>query len=188
QALENLTEHGTELGQNRDLYAATKRLRDAPEFDRLTRAQKTLIDDSLRGFRLSGVALEEPARSRFKDIQNQLSKLETEFEEAVLDATDAWTRPVSDAELVGLPDSARTILAQAAQEKQQDGFLATLKGPAVQAILTFADDRALRETIYSAYNTRASDQGAGDHSHDNGARIGELLALRHEAAQLLGFD
>ena len=187
-ALEKITEHGTELGQNRALYAAVKRLREAPEFERLARAQKTLIDDSLRGFRFSGVALEEPARSRFKDIQNQLSKLENEFEEAVLDATDAWTRPVSQSELAGLPDSARTMLAQAAQEKQHDGFLATLKGPVVQAILTFADDRTLRETIYTAYNTRASDQGPGDHAHDNSARIGEILALRHEAARLIGFE
>ena len=187
QALEKLTEHSTELGQNRELFAAVQRVRAAPAFEHLSLAQRTLIDDSLRGFRLSGVALEEPARSRFKDIQNQLSKLETEFEEAVLDATDAWTRPVNDGELAGLPDSARTILAQAAREKQQDGFLATLKGPAVQAILTFADDRALRETIYTAYNTRASDQGPGDHGHDNSARIGQILALRHEAAQLLGY-
>jgi len=187
RALEKLTEHGTELGQNRELYAATERVRAAPEFARLSRAQQTLVEDSLRDFRLSGVALEEPARTRFKQIQNQISKLETEFEEAVLDATDAWTRPVTEAELAGLPDSARTILAQAAQEKQQPGFLATLKGPAVQAVLTFADDRALRETVYTAYNTRASDQGPGDHSHDNSARIGEILALRHEAAQLLGY-
>jgi oligopeptidase A len=187
RALEKLTEHGTELGQNRELYAATERVRAAPEFARLSRAQQTLVDDSLRDFRLSGVALEEPARTRFKQIQNQISKLETEFEEAVLDATDAWTRPVTEAELAGLPDSARTILAQAAQEKQQSGYLATLQGPAVQAVLTFADDRSLRETVYTAYNTRASDQGPGDHSHDNSARIGEILALRHEAAQLLGY-
>src|SRR6185369_10252610 len=72
------------------------------------------------------------------------------------------TRPVSEAELAGLPDSARAILAQAAQEKQQPGWLATLKGPAVQAVLTFADNRALRETVYAAYNTRASEQGPGD--------------------------
>ena len=187
QALEKLTEHGTELGQNRDLYAATERVRAAPDFAALTRAQRTLVDDSLRGFRLSGVALAEPARSRFKDIQNQLSKLETEFEEAVLDATDAWTRPVSEAELAGLPDSARAILAQAAQEKQLPGFLATLKGPSVQAILTFADDRALRAAVYAAYHTRASDQGPGDHTHDNSARIGQILALRHESALLLGY-
>ena len=186
-AMEKLTEHGTELGQNRDLYAAVKQLHDAPAFASLDRPRRTLVEDSLRGFRLSGVALEEPARSRFKEIQNQLSKLETEFEEAVLDATDAWTRPLRDDELAGLPDSARGMLRAMAQEKGVDGHLATLKGPVVQAILTFADDRALREELYTAYNTRASDQGPQAGTHDNSARIERIMALRHEAAQLLGF-
>jgi oligopeptidase A len=188
QALEKLTEHGTELGQNRALYEAVKALREAPGFDAMDLARRTVVEDSLRGFRLSGVALEEPARSRFKDIQNQLSKVETEFEEAVLDATDAWTRPVAEDELAGLPDSARAMLRTMAQEKNLEGHLATLKGPVVQAILTFADNRALREQLYTAYNTRASDQGPQAGTHDNSARIETILALRHEAANLLGFD
>ena len=187
-ALEKLTEHGTELGQNRELYEAVKALHESPAFATLDRARRTVVEDSLRGFRLSGVALEEPARSRFKAIQNELSKVETEFEEAVLDATDAWTRPVSDDELVGLPGSARTMLRAMAQEKAvEEGHLATLKGPVVQAILTFADTRALREQLYTAYNTRASDQGPQAGQFDNSQRLERILALRHEAAQLLGF-
>jgi oligopeptidase A len=186
-ALEKITAHSTELGQNRGLYLATEAVQAAPAFAALDRAQRTLVEDSLRDFRLSGVALEEPARSRFREIQNRLSRIETEFEEAVLDATDAWTRPVTAAELAGLPDSARTMLAHAAKEKEQPGHLATLKGPVVQAILTFADDRALRELVYAAYNTRASDQGPQAGQFDNSARIGEILSLRHETAQLLGF-
>ncbi|MCX7034060.1 MAG: M3 family metallopeptidase [Arenimonas sp.] len=188
EALEKLTEHGTELGQNRALYEAVKAVREAPGFDAMDLARRTVVEDSLRGFRLSGVALEEPARSRFKDIQNQLSKVETEFEEAVLDATDAWTRPVADDELAGIPESARAMLRTMAQEKKLEGHLATLKGPVVQAILTFADNRALREQLYTAYNTRASDQGPQAGTHDNSARIETILALRHEAANLLGFD
>lgn len=187
-ALEKLTEHGTELGQNRALYEAVKAVREAPGFDAMDLARRTVVEDSLRGFRLSGVALEEPARSRFKDIQNQLSKVETEFEEAVLDATDAWTRLVADDELAGLPESARAMLRTMAAEKKIDGHLATLKGPVVQAILTFADNRALREQLYAAYNTRASDQGPQAGQHDNSARIETILALRHEAAGLLGFE
>lgn len=187
EALEKLTEHGTELGQNRGLYAAVKALHDAPEFASLDRARRALVEDSLRGFELSGVALEEPARSRFKAIQNELSKLETEFEEAVLDATDAWSRPVSEEEMAGLPESARGLLRAMAQEKGAEGYLATLKGPVVQAVLTFADTRALREELYTAYNTRASEQGPHAGRHDNSERIGRILALRHEAAQLLGF-
>jgi len=186
-ALERITEHHSQLGQDRALFEAMQTLRDSEEFPALDRARQTLIEDRLRDFRLAGVALPEPARSRFREIQNQLSKLETEFEEAVLDATDAWTRPVTAAELAGLPDSARAMLAHAAAEKQHEGWLATLKGPVVQALLSFADNRALRESVYAAYNTRASDQGPHAHSYDNSARIGQILALRHEAAQLLGF-
>ena len=187
-ALEMITEHGSVLGQNRGLYEAVRSVRDGDGFAALDRAQQTLVEDSVRDFELSGVALDEPARSRFRDIQNELSRVETEFEEAVLDATDAWTRPVTQDELAGLPDSARALLAHAANSRQLEGWLATLKGPVVQAILTFADDRELRKTIYSAYNTRASDQGPDAHRFDNSERIGRILALRHEAARLLGFD
>jgi oligopeptidase A len=186
QADELITEFSTELGQNRALYVAMQRVRDDASFAALTAAERTLVDDSLRGFRMSGVALEEPARSRFKAVQTELSKLDTAFEEAVLDATDAWSRPVSEAELAGLPPSARELLAGQAKAKGKDGFLATLKGPAVQAVLTYADDRALRQEVYTAYNTRASDQGPSAGTFDNGPRIAQILALRHEAAQLLG--
>ena len=170
-ALEKITEHGSALGQNRGLFEAVRAVHASQGFQALDRAQQTLIEDSLRNFRLSGVALEEPARTRFREIQNQLSKVQTGFEEAVLDATDAWTRPVSEAELAGLPPSARAMLAQAAASRQQDGFLATLKGPVVQAILTFADDRAAARDLYAAYNTRASDQGPMARRFDNSERI-----------------
>ena len=186
-ALEKITAFGTELGQNRALYEAVRAVREGPGFATLDRARQTLVEDSLRDFRLSGVALEEPARTRFRDIQNEMSKVETEFEEAVLDATDAWTRPLSEAELAGLPDTARGMLAQAASSRGQAGWVATLKGPVVQAILTHADDRTLRAEIYQAYNTRASYQGPNAGKHDNSARIDRILALRHEAAALLGF-
>ncbi len=186
-AQEKLTDHATELGQNRALFEAVQAIRDAAEFASLDRAQRALVDDSLRGFRLSGVALEEPARSRFKDIQNELSRLETSFEEAVLDATDAWTRVVADEELAGLPASALSMMRAAATEKNCEGQLATLKGPVVQAILTFAEHRPLREDVYRASQTRASDQGPQAGQFDNAARIEQIMRLRHESAQLLGF-
>ncbi len=186
-ALEKLTEHSTELGQNRALFEAVQAIADSRDFSQLDRPRRSLVEDSLRGFRLSGVALEGEARERFKTIQNELSRITTEFEEAVLDATDAWTRALKESELAGLPESARAMLAGAASEKGQEGWLATLKGPVVQAILTYADDRALREDVYTAYQTRASDQGPHAGQHDNTLRIGEILALRHESAQLLGY-
>ncbi|PKM07654.1 MAG: oligopeptidase A [Gammaproteobacteria bacterium HGW-Gammaproteobacteria-4] len=187
QALEKITRFHTELGQNRALYEAVQALHDAPAFQSLDRARQTLVQDALRDFRLSGVALEEPARSRFAQIQNQLSRLETAFEEAVLDATDSWHKPLAANELAGLPDSVLDMLAQAAAEHELPGHAATLKGPVVQAILTYADDRALRAEVYRAYNTRASDQGPSAGQYDNSENIAQILALRHEAAQLLDF-
>ncbi len=186
-AQDKLTEHATELGQNRALYEAVQALRDDPAFAALDRARQTLVNDSLRGFRLSGVSLPPAERARFKAIQTQLSALETAFEEAVLDATDAWARPLSDDELSGLPESARAMFRATAQARGKDGHIATLKGPSVQAILAFADDRALRAQVYTAYNTRASDQGPDGGRFDNSGRIEQILALRHEAAQLLGY-
>jgi oligopeptidase A len=182
-----LTDFHTDLGQHRGLFEAVRAVADAPGFAQLDRARKTLVRDSLRGFVLSGVALEGAARERFKAIQAELAQLGTGFEEAVLDATDAWTLELRGDQLAGLPDSALALLRGMAQDKGVEGHLATLKGPVVQALLTYADDRALRETVYTAYNTRASEQGPQAGQFDNSGRIAQILALRHEAAQLLGF-
>ena len=187
-AQEKIVEHASELGQNRALYAAVDAVAGRADNAALPRAARTLIEHELRDFRLSGVALEEPARSRFREIASELAKLATEFEEAVLDATDAWSEPVTnEAALAGVPESGRAVLRAYAEERSQDGWLVTLKQPSVQAVLTYADDRELRERVYRAYQTRASDQGPNAGEFDNSARIERILALRHEAAQLLGF-
>jgi oligopeptidase A len=187
-ALEKITEHSTELGQNRGLYAAVKSVADATDFPALPRPARTLVEHALRDFRLSGVALEEPARSRFREIANTLARLSNEFENAILDATEAWSESVADeSTLAGLGETDRALLREYAREAGQDGWLVTLKQPSVQAVLTFADDRGLRERLYAAYQTRASDQGPNAGQFDNSARIEEIMALRHEAAQLLGF-
>lgn len=174
------------LGQNRELYEAVRAAgRDLAAPGAAARA---LVEHTLRDFRLAGVALEEPARSRFRQISTRLSELGTEFANAVLDATDAWQRPITDAaELAGLPESARDTLAAYARAHEREGWLVTLQAPAVQAVLQHADDRALRAEVYRAWQTRASDQGPDAGRFDNSARIREILALRHEAAQLLGF-
>lgn len=187
-AEELLTDYSIEVGQNRELYAAVQAVADAPGFNQLSRAQRALVEHALRDFKLSGVALEEPARSRFRDIGVELSKLSTEFSNAVLDATDAWQQHVTDErDLAGIPESGRAVLRQYAKEKNLDGYLVTLKQPSVQAVLTYADNRSLRERVYWAYQTRASDQGPDAGKYDNSARIEQIMALRHEAAQLLGF-
>jgi len=187
-AEEKLTDHAIELGQNRDLYAVVQALADAPTFAQLPRAERALVEHALRDFKLSGVALEEPARSRFREIGVELSKLSTEFSNAVLDATDAWHEHITDErDLAGIPESGRAVLQQYAKEQELDGYLITLKQPSVQAVLTYADNRGLRERVYWAYQTRASDQGPNAGKYDNSARIDRIMALRHEAAQLLGF-
>ena len=187
-AEEKLTEHSIEVGQNRELYAAVQAVADAPDFAKLTRSQRALVEHALRDFKLSGVALEEPARSRFREIGVELSKLSTEFSNAVLDATDAWHQHVTDErDLAGIPESGRAVLRQYAKEQGLEGYLVTLKQPSVQAVMTYADSRVLREGVYWAYQTRASDQGPHAGKYDNTARIEQIMALRHEAAQLLGF-
>ncbi|HEX7112152.1 MAG TPA: M3 family metallopeptidase, partial [Mizugakiibacter sp.] len=187
-ALEAITDFGTEVGQNRALYAAVQAVADRGDFAALPRAARTLVEHALRDFRLAGVALEEPARSRFKAIANELARLSTEFSNAVLDATDAWHEHVTDErDLAGIPPSGRAVLRQYARERDLEGFLVTLKQPSVQAVLTYADNRALRERVYWAYQTRASDQGPHAGKFDNSERIEKILALRHEAAQLIGY-
>ena len=187
-AEEALTEHAIELGQNRALYAAVQALADAPDFAALPRPERSLVEHALHDFKLSGVALEEPARSRYREIGVELSKLSTEFSNAVLDASEAWHEHITDErDLAGIPESGRAVLRQYAEDQELDGYLVTLKQPSVQAVLSYADNRALRERVYWAYQTRASDQGPQAGKFDNSARIEQIMALRHEAARLLGF-
>jgi len=188
EAEEKITDFASALGQNRDLYAAVQTVADAPEFAQRARPERALVEHALRDFRLSGVALEEPARTRFREIANELAKLTTAFSNAVLDATDAWYERIEDArDLAGIPESGRAVLHEYARERDLEGWLVTLKQPSVQAVLTYADNRSLRERVYWAYQTRASDQGPNAGKFDNSERMQKILALRHEAAQLLGF-
>ncbi|MCE7797766.1 M3 family metallopeptidase [Sphingobium sufflavum] len=182
-----MTAYLMEAGQNSAHYAALGRVAARPDFRTLPVAQQRAVDLALRGFRLAGVALEGEARQRFLEIGMELSELSTSFANAVMDATEAWTEHVTDERaLAGVPDSDRAILASYAKEKGLDGWLITLRQPSVQAILLHASDRALRERVYRANATRASEQ-AEDKNFDNSARIEKIMALRHEAAQILGF-
>src|SRR6185437_12141499 len=188
QAEEKITDFASALGQNRGLYAKVQAVADAPGFAQRSRHECALVEHALRDFRLSGVALEEPARTRFREIANELSKLTTAFSNAVLDATDGWQEHIEDErDLAGIPESGRSVLREYARARDLGGWLVTLKQPAVQAVLTYADKRSLRERVYWAYQTRASDQGPDAGKFDNSERMEKILALRHEAAQLLGF-
>ena len=186
--LPKLSEYSTEIGQNEKLYRAWQALAESPAFADLDAGQQKLVRDSLRDFRLSGVALSAEAKTRFKEIAQQLAGLQAKFEENLLDATQAWTKNIADEQLLaGLPASALAQAQQQAQRKRLDGWLLTLDFPSYHAVITHADNRALREEIYTAFSTRASDQGPHAGRWDNSAHMEDILRLRHEAAQLLGF-
>ena len=187
--LPKLSEYGTEMGQNVELYKAYQAIKDSAEFKKLDEAQKKIINNALRDFHLSGIDLPEEKKKRFRDIKQQLSKLTSKYEENVLDATQAWSKHITEKkQLAGLPDSALAMAKQAAEAKELDGWLFTLNFPSYYAVITYADDRALREEIYQAYSTRASDQGPNAGKWDNSDIMNNILGLRHELALLLGYQ
>jgi oligopeptidase A len=181
-----LTAYHTEFAQNDRLCAAYQRVADT-EYARLAPAQRRLLDNALRDFRLAGVALEPERKQRFKELMERLATAQAKFDENVLDATNAWSRAVTDAaELAGLPVAVLARARAEADKNGQDGWLFTLDAPNYQAVLTHAEHRQLRQDFYTAWVTRASEQGSPQ--WDNSALMEEILALRHEAAQLAGFD
>jgi oligopeptidase A len=186
--LPKLSEYWTELGQNRELFQVYEALASGPEAAGFDVAQKTILEHALRDFRLSGIDLPADQQERYGEIQMKLSELGSRFSNQLLDATQAWTKEVHDeAALAGLTDSAKAQMKQAAEAKGLGGWLITLEFPSYYAVMTYADDRALREEVYTAYSTRASDQGPNAGQHDNGPVMAEILVLRQELARLLGF-
>jgi len=144
---------------------------------------------ALLSFELSGVALEGEAARAFADNQIELGRLSTEFSNAVLDATQGWTLTITDAaRLAGLPEADLAGMRAAAAQAGKEGWLVSLHAPCVIAVLSHAQDRALREAVYTAWNTRASDQGPDAGRFDNTARIAEILQRRGAGALALGYD
>jgi oligopeptidase A len=187
--LPKLSAYHTELGQNEALFNAYSALKDSVEFSRLDAAQQKCIEDSLKGFHLSGIDLPEDKKNRFKEIQQELSQLQSRYEENLLDATNAWYLQLENKEaLSGLPDSALEMAKEAAKQRDMEAWVVTLEFPSYYSVVTYAEDRALREEIYRAYVTRASDQGPDAGKWDNSEIMLQILELRHEAARLLGFD
>ncbi|WP_447744143.1 oligopeptidase A [Pseudomonas nicosulfuronedens] len=183
-----LSAYWTELGQNPELFKAYEALASGPESKGYDIAQKTILEHALRDFRLSGIDLPAEQQQRYAEIQTRLSELGSRFSNQLLDATQAWTKHVTDeAALAGLTDSAKAQMQQAAQAKELDGWLISLEFPSYYAVMTYAEDRALREEVYAAYCTRASDQGPNAGQNDNGPVMQEILDLRQELSHLLGF-
>jgi len=186
--LPKLSEYSTWFNQNPDLFKAYQALANNVEA-KLNPAQKKMLDNALRDFRLSGVDLPEAEKQRFAQIKQQLSELGNQFSNNVLDATQAWTKLITDEnQLAGLPSSAKESAAAAAKDKEQQGWLFTLDFPSFQPVMTYADNRKLRQEVYTAFVTRASDQGPNAGKWDNAPIMEKILALKQEAASLLGFE
>ncbi len=184
--LPEVTRYYSELGQNLAMFAKVQALAGSPEYASLNQAQQRIIDNDLRDFRLSGAALPESDKPRFKAIQEELAELETKFSENLLDATNAFSEHVTTkAEIKGIPeDECRTARATA-EKDGLPGWKFTLRAPSYQPLMQYADNRELRARMYRAYATRASELGRPE--WDNTVLIDSILALRAEEAQLLGY-
>lgn len=186
--LPKLSEYATELGQNESLYRAYQSLASGAEHDKLDDAQRKVVANALRDFRLSGVALEREAKVRYKEIMQELASLQAKFEENLLDATNAWIKQIDDAAaLEGLPATALDLAKQNAERRGLDGYVLTLEFPSYLPVMTYCSNRELRREMYEAYVTRASDAGPHAARWDNTPVMERILALRHEAARLLGY-
>jgi oligopeptidase A len=188
QCVPLLTAYSSELGQNAALYAGYAHV-FKHEGDRLDSSQRKLLENALRDFRLAGVDLPAERRDRYREVVQRLAQLATKFSENVLDAARAYTRSVTDgSELEGLPESFVDRAAADAREAGQAGWLFKLDQPTYMTIMANAANAQLRRDIYEAWVTRASEMGPSAGQFDNNPIIAEILPLRHELAQLLGFN
>lgn len=184
-----LSEYGTWVGQHEGLFKLYQTLSESDEFANLDMAQQKMITNTLRDFTLSGIALDAQKKTEYGKIQARLSELSSTFSNQVLDATMAFKKHITDEKmLAGLPDSAKAAAAQLASQNDLAGWLFTLDIPSYLPIMSYADNRELREEMYRAFVTRASETGPYGGEFDNTAIIEETLSLRTKIANLLGFE
>ena len=184
-----LAEYGTWVGQHQGLYEAYLQLKNSPEFANYSQAQKKAIENSLRDFKLSGISLPAEKQKRYGEIVARLSELTSQFSNNVLDATMGWEKIVEDeSQLKGLPESALQAAKQSAESKGLSGYRFTLEFPSYIPVMTYCENRELREEMYHAFATRASDQGPNAGKWDNSALMQEILSLRVDLAKLLDFN
>jgi oligopeptidase A len=186
--LPKLSEYSTEMRQNAALFAAYEQIVHSPEHESLGLAERKVLANAIRDFKLAGVHLPPDRQARYAEIGKRLSQLTSTFSNNVLDATMAWSKLIVDVgELKGLPESALALARQTAEERGESGYLVTLDFPSYSPVLTYCENETLRQEMYEAYVTRASDQGPFAGKFDNGPVMLEILALRKEQAELLGF-
>lgn len=186
--LGKLSEYSTWLGQHEGLFRAWQALKEGPAWEALDEGQRRTVDNTLRDFRLAGVDLPAEKKQRYGEIKARLSELGNTFSNQLLDATQAWHLDLADeSRLAGLPESALAALRANAEAKGVAGYRITLDFPSFFPVMSYADDRELRREVYTAFVTRASDQGPHAGEYDNAPIMEETLALRRELAELLGF-
>jgi oligopeptidase A len=187
--LERLTDHENWRQQHPGIFQAYLELSKSPDFAALSSVQRRIVELELRDFHLAGVDLPEKEQETYRELVMRLSKLSSKFSENLIDATQGWTLPLDDeSRLAGLPEAELNLLRGNAAQHGETGWLVDLTGPSFNAIMTHAEDRELRCELYTAYVTRASDQGPMAGEWDNMPLIEEILSLRYRLAQLLGFD
>ncbi len=184
--LPKVTQYWTELGQDSALFAKFKALRGSPAYDALSAERRRVADNWLRDFHLGGADLPDAQKLRYAAIHDELARLSARFSENLLDATNAFTLLVADrARLAGLPDDALGAAREAAQKDDKEGWKFTLHMPSLLPVLQYSEDRSLRETLYRANVTRASEAGPAE--RDNTPLIADILRLRREESVLLGY-
>ncbi|HYM46882.1 MAG TPA: M3 family metallopeptidase, partial [Burkholderiaceae bacterium] len=185
--LPKLTAFWTEVSQNEALYAKFKALAAARDFHDWPAARRKVVENELRDFRLGGAELPAEKKERFKSIREREAQVSTRFAENVLDATNAFALHIGDAAaLAGVPPDTLQMLAEAAAADGKSGYKISLQYPSYSAIVDYADDRSLRQQLYRAYTTKASEFGKAE--WNNGPLMVDLLKLRREHAQLLGYE
>jgi oligopeptidase A len=185
-ALPKMTQFFSEQGQDQRLHAGFKALRASPAFEGFAPARKRHAENELRDFRLGGAELPPPQKARFLEIQDEQAKLASRFQDNVLDATNDYALYVTDrAQLGGIPEDALATAAEAARKDGREGWKLTLHMPCYLPVMQYADHHGLRESLYRANVTRASEFGKPGWNND--ALIGRILELRGEAARLLGY-
>jgi oligopeptidase A len=186
--LPKVTQYQVELSQSAPLLEIYQRIEASAGFSDFSQSRRQVVRHALRDFTLSGTALPEGPRARFAEIVLRLSQLQSKFQENVIDSVQAWSKHVvEEGQLQGMTHQGKAAARAKAAAKNLEGFRLTLDFPSYDAVLRYADDRRLREELYEAYATRASDRGPLAGRFDNGPLMEEILALRHEQARLLGF-
>lgn len=189
RCLPKITEYSTEMGQNSLLYEAYHTVALSLGDDPANTAERKAVDNELRDFKLSGITLDPEKQIRFGEIKQRLAELSTQFSNNVLDATHGWSKHVLDEhELLGVPESVLQSYRQAAQTQGLDGYIISLDVPSYLPLMQYCESSELREEMYIAFNTRASDEGPRGGMWDNSELMKEILKLRYELARLLGFD